>query len=101
MMRTVAGNGCPGGGLLRPKHLDFALFEHIKIGRSISLPEDEIARIVMRMRDPLGLLGVDISQVARKQKQGRPIKSDLEAAAQGGEFKQVDAAPNEPGQESG
>ena len=56
--------------------------------------------MIVRVRDAVGLAGAHVGQVARKEQQPRPIETDLEPAAQGRQLEEINAAPDEPGQEA-
>ena len=54
----------------------------------------------MRARDAVGLARANVGQVAGEKQQPGPIEADLQSSCPGWEFEQVNAAPNEPGDET-
>ena len=63
--------------------------------------DDDVAGLIVGMRDAVGLAGADVGQVAREEQQPRPIEADLKAAGPSGKLEQIDATPDEPGEKTG
>src|SRR5262249_48640933 len=86
---------------LRLQDFDFAFFDDAEHPGRLSLPVNEIAGAIKRMQQVLRLIRIEKAEITRKKNVPRPIESDFNPAGPGRQFKEVDAAPHEPGYKAG
>src|SRR5437867_5848170 len=77
-------------GISRGTHnFHFAAFDDIETGGCFALPNDQVARLVMRVRDAVRLARAQMGEVAREHELPRPIESDLDASRPRRELEEI------------
>jgi hypothetical protein len=89
--------GCPG---VARTISTLALLDDVKARRRLALLDDVVPGLEVGVRNALGDIGADATEIPRENQQPRPVEADLEAARERRQFEEVNAAPDEPRKET-